>query len=113
MRSRRAFFPIVCGPTGRGFVVGLVSLIASLSPAPSVGAEAPGGTERAAVGKALSPTAMILRREAPGGHWQTVAQDESLSSQDLLLGLPGADLQSQNGAVVVSFLSNLDGGATN
>jgi hypothetical protein len=63
-------------------------------------------------GKSVSPAAMILRRDKAGAPWQTVADQETLNSECLLLGLPGAALESKNGAVGVNFLSNIDGGAT-
>jgi hypothetical protein len=62
-------------------------------------------------GKSVSPTAMILRRDKPGTPWQTVADQETLNSESLLLGLPGAEIESKNGAVGLRFVSNLDGGA--
>src|SRR5687768_17310361 len=86
------------------------TLLGVLFAGPITGLTADTGS-RVAVGKSASPSAMILRREQPGKPWQTVADKEALYSGDLLIGLPGATLRSNNGAVELSMRSNIDGGA--
>jgi hypothetical protein len=66
---------------------------------------------RAAVAKGLSETGMIIRREAPGKPWQAVAKDEAIHAGDMLIGLPGASLQSNDGKVRLGFRPNLTGKA--
>ncbi|MCI0457543.1 MAG: hypothetical protein L0Z62_11320 [Gemmataceae bacterium] len=65
--------------------------------------------DRAVVAKCITPTGTLLRREAPGRAWQPVAQGETLHQGDLLLGLPGAALESTNGDVRLSFHADLSG----
>ncbi len=48
----------------------------------------------------------ILRREKPDAQWQLVDQKEALKAGDLLLGWPGARLESGNQAVSLSFLTD-------
>src|SRR5262249_4784778 len=67
--------------------------------------------ERAGVAKSLSETGSIIRREAGGNTWKAVAKDESLHAGDLLIGLPGAALQSNDGKVRVTFRPDLTGKA--
>src|SRR5215468_7328383 len=50
----------------------------------------------AGVAKSLSEAGSIVRREAAGKPWQAVAKDEALRPGDLLIGLPGASLQSND-----------------
>jgi hypothetical protein len=62
---------------------------------------------RVATAKSLSAKGMILRRESPEKPWQLVDEGEVLNTGDLLLGLPGAVLESKNGAVHLVFRSDL------
>src|SRR5262249_31800215 len=71
----------------------------------------PAKTANGAVAKSLSETGSIIRREAPGKAWQVVAKDEALRAGDLLIGLPGAALQSNNGKVRLGFRPDLSGKA--
>src|SRR4051812_43789722 len=48
----------------------------------------------------------ILRREKPGEKWQYVNDKETLRAGDLLVGLPGAQLESRNRAVKLAFLTD-------
>ncbi len=73
-------------------------------PLPSGAAE-----DQVAVAKCVTPTGTLLRREAPGRAWQPVAQGQTLHPGDLLLGLPGAALESANGDVRLSFHADLSG----
>lgn len=68
------------------------------------------GDERGGAGKSVSPTATILRRKGPIGEpWQVVRQNDAVHAGELLLGLPGAVLDSANGAVRLSMRSDLSG----
>jgi hypothetical protein len=80
------------------------------APASLHGADTPKSAgPRTAVAKCVTPTATILRREAAGQPWQLVTQGETLYSGDLLLGLPGAALESTKDAVRLSFHADLSG----
>src|SRR5205823_1483375 len=48
----------------------------------------------------------ILRRETPDAKWQYVDEKESIKPGELLLGLPGAALDSRTGAVKLTFLTD-------
>jgi hypothetical protein len=67
------------------------------------------GERGAIVATALSEKGTLIRR-APAitAAWQVVAQNEKLPAGDLLVGLPGAELVSRNGAVRLDFLADLD-----
>jgi uncharacterized protein (TIGR03000 family) len=80
------------------------------NPAPAAG---PRATDRKeVVGKSLSVKGMLLHRtdhskEWWKGVWEPVDDKADLSSEDLLVGVPlGAGLQSKNGAVHLSFLTD-------
>jgi hypothetical protein len=64
--------------------------------------------ERVAVGKHVSATGMLLAREA-GKAWQVVKQGADVFSGDMLVGLPGAVIDSKNGGARLTLLSDLDG----
>ena len=66
---------------------------------------------RAGVAKSLTETGSIVRREAAGKPWQAVAKDAALQPGDLLIGLPGAALQSNDGKVRLSFRPDMTGTA--
>jgi hypothetical protein len=74
-----------------------------------------GGADQAAdergaiVATAHSEKGTLIRRasSAPTA-WQIVAQNEKLHAGDLLVGLPGAQLVSRDGAVRLDFLADLD-----
>jgi hypothetical protein len=69
------------------------------------GAGPPAG--RVAVGKCISADGTIFRREAPDKPWQIIKQGEGLHEGDLLLGLPGAVIESRDGSVQLTFRGNL------
>src|SRR5262249_51963144 len=70
-------------------------------------ADDPKPAPRVAAAKSISAKGMILRRESPEKPWQIVDEGEVLNTGDLLLGLPGAVLESKNGAVHLVFRSDL------
>jgi len=73
--------------------------------APGTG-EADTGKENVGAGRAVSPTATILRRKGPIGEGlEVVRQNDACPAGELLLGLPGAVLDSANGAVRLSMRS--------
>jgi hypothetical protein len=81
-------------------------------PAPTTGGEGepkPDEPKRTAVAKSASAKASIFRREGGFGKpWHLVDEKEGLPSGDLLLGLPLAAIDSANGAIHLTFLSDLD-----
>ncbi len=62
--------------------------------------------ERSPAAVSLSAKGMILRREEPKAPWQLVADKEELQTGDLILGLPGAAIQSRDGAVQLRMLAD-------
>jgi hypothetical protein len=64
--------------------------------------------KRTAVGKCVSGKEMILRRVSPDRPWRIVPSKGNLYPGDLLVGMPGAMLDSDNGAVRVALLADLD-----
>ena len=64
-----------------------------------------------AVAKSVTETGSIIRREAVGKPWQVVAKDEAVRAGDLLIGLPGAALESSDGKVRLAFRPDLSGHA--
>src|SRR4051794_31094680 len=63
----------------------------------------------AAVARSVGETASLLRREAPGGPWRVVKEDEGLPAGGLLVGAPPGALVSANGAVRLALLGDLSG----
>jgi hypothetical protein len=72
--------------------------------APALGA----AEERKPAGTCASGDASIVRREAPDRPWQVVKQGEQLFTGDLLVGMPGALIDSADGAVRLALLSDPD-----
>ncbi len=64
--------------------------------------------ERKPAGTCASEDGTIVRREAPDKPWQVVKQGEQLFTGDLLVGLPGALIDSADGAVRLALLSDPD-----
>lgn len=70
-----------------------------------------GGQEkpaRTAVGKVLSPDGSILERPAGETKWRVLKQGDPVYSGDTLVGMPGAVIESKDGAVRLSLLADLD-----
>lgn len=67
-----------------------------------------GVTSRDRVATCASETATLLRRAPDEKTWHIVAHNESLPAGDLLVGLPGAVLDSKNGSVRLALLADLD-----
>lgn len=68
-----------------------------------------GDSERVPAARCVTEKATILRRVHGERDWHVVAQNEELSTQDLLLGLPGAILEASDGGVRLKFLTALEG----
>jgi hypothetical protein len=69
----------------------------------------PDEPKRAGVAKSASAKASIFRRAGGFGKpWHVVDEKEGLPAGDMLLGLPLAAIDSSNGAIHVTFLSDLD-----
>jgi len=67
-----------------------------------------GADEPKSVASCVSESASILRRPSGEAAWRTVAQKDLVNSGDLLVGMPGSMIDSQNGAVRLSLLADLD-----
>jgi hypothetical protein len=59
-------------------------------------------------GTCASEPASILRRAAGEASWHPLAQNEAVNTGDLLVGMPGSMVTSQNGAVRLSMMADLD-----
>lgn len=64
--------------------------------------------DRQPAGTCAGEDASIVRREAPGKPWQVVKHGEQLYTGDLLVGMPGAAIDSADGAVRLTLLSDPD-----
>src|SRR5262245_26035376 len=71
------------------------------------GLSSPAQEPRVPVGKCVTPAGSLLYRQASGKAWQTLKPQDAVSSGDLLVALPGAALDSKNGAVRLALLSDL------
>jgi hypothetical protein len=91
------------------WALGAAALGASLLTARLAAADEEADSKRAAVGKCISATGALVRREAMGKPWHVVEENETLHSGDLLLGMPGAKLESHDGAVQIVFWTDLTG----
>src|SRR5713101_6706705 len=56
-----------------------------------------GKAQRAEVGKVVTAKGTIFEREKLGGKWQPLMANAVAHSGDMLLGLPGAAIDSKNG----------------
>jgi hypothetical protein len=93
----------------RAQVVAVFALAAAAFASAAADKKPEDSTKRVAAGKSASAKATILRREGGvGKEWHAVDEKETLYTGDLLIGLPGAALDSADGAVHLEFLSDLD-----
>ncbi len=88
--------------------VGLFAVIACLATLAAEHVRAADSKDRVATARAISLPGTILVREAPDKRWQTVQAKGDLFSNDLIVGAPGAKLESKNGAVGLAFLTDFD-----
>jgi hypothetical protein len=75
--------------------------------------EQPGAGEKAgrvAVGKCVSDSGTLFRRETPDKPWQVVKKGEILHGGDLLLGLPGAVVDALDASGRLNFAGDLGHG---
>jgi hypothetical protein len=103
MPPRRKYSELV--PAG---TMGLLLILATLS-ARSEEKPAVSAAAGSAVGHSMSEKGMLVRRDKPGGTWQVVNQKEALNSGELLVGLPGAQVDAANRAVRLTLHSDLQG----
>src|SRR5690242_12010704 len=80
------------------------ALTLPLWPAAPTAAAAEGPT---AVARCGTPAGSLFQRAGPGKPWQTLKPKDDISGGQLLVGLPGAALDSRNGAVRLTLLSDL------
>src|SRR6516165_5907776 len=59
--------------------------------------------------RSLSEAGLLLSRLKPGDQWQVIPPERSLTGGELLIGLTGAQLDSENGSVRLTFIGNLGG----
>src|SRR5215831_14791941 len=95
-------------PQTRGVVsVGAWAALGLLAFLPTA-ASADVAIQRGPAGKVLTDTGTIMAREQVDKPWRVLEKGQSAPADDLLLGMPGSSLESKNGAVRLSFLSDLD-----
>ena len=105
MSQQNFFRRMRCGPrsTTIWYALGLTLLSASLSTGQASADVKPGSA-----GTCVSDKGSIVRRTGPDHEWKIVSQNEALPSGELLVGLPGAMIDSETGGVRVSLLADLD-----
>ena len=59
-------------------------------------------------GICVSEKGSVLRRTGPDHEWKIVSQNEPLLSDELLVGMPGAVIDSANSGVRLNLLADLD-----
>jgi hypothetical protein len=89
----------------------MMGLMLSIQATPSRADDKAGGTaaQASAVAHSASEKAMLVHRDQPGHPWQVVEPKAALRPGDLLVGLPGAQLDSANKAVRLTMHSDLQG----
>src|SRR5262249_46282734 len=102
--SEQHFFRRARYSTALLYVLGLTLWSAHFSAGRASADEAKAGS----AGTCISEKGSMLRRAGPDNEWKVVDQNEKLSSDELLVGMPGAMLDSANGAVRVTLLADLD-----
>jgi hypothetical protein len=94
--------------------IGLLALLAIAAFATFAFARDAKSKSAAAVATSASPKGMILRCEeagekwTPGAKWEVADDKAALSADHLLVGLPGAEIDSANKAVHVRLLTDFD-----
>jgi hypothetical protein len=89
-------------------VLGLTSLVLTIPTKATADEPKTKATARGGVGTCVSETATLLRRSPGEKTWHVVNQNQPLPQGDMLVGLPGAMLDSKNGAVRLALLADLD-----
>jgi hypothetical protein len=69
--------------------------------------------ERQEIGKLVSPHGTLFSRTKPGEAWQIVPDKGAVYAGDLILGLPGAVLETGKGTIRLKFLGDLDRNSPN
>jgi hypothetical protein len=64
--------------------------------------------ERPEIGKLVSKPGTLFARTKMGEAWRVVPEKGAVHAGDLLLGLPGAVVETGNGAIRLTFLGDLD-----
>jgi hypothetical protein len=88
--------------------VGLFAITACLSAFAAEQVRAADAKDRVAVAKAVSLPGTFIVREGPGKPWHPAFPKPDLYTNDLIVGAPGAKLESKNGAVGMAFLTDFD-----
>jgi len=83
----------------------LIPLTSTGAAAESVPADAP---KPVVIAKSVTDDATLFTRAAPGAPWQTVMKNGSLRTEETILGLPGATLETSKQTVRLSLLGDLD-----
>ncbi len=65
------------------------------------------------IGKLVSLPGTVFQRAEPGGAWQVVPEKGAVYADHLLLGLPGAVVETSKGTIRLTFLGDLDKNSPN
>jgi hypothetical protein len=95
-------------PAGPGLAILCVLGLTILSPGFFRSQTSADETKTGNAGTCVSEKGSMLRRAGPDDEWKIVSQNDQLPAGDLIVGLPGAMLDSANGAVRVTLLADLD-----
>ncbi|MBV8432415.1 MAG: hypothetical protein JO244_14715, partial [Solirubrobacterales bacterium] len=96
------------GARARLLVLGAALGLCGAAGIAAEGQKAGGGSRSATAGTSLAPRGTLLRRSAPDSAWEVVPRGEALPAGDLILGLPGAAVDSSNGAVRLQLMTDVD-----
>jgi hypothetical protein len=111
MRNKRVFTilarhsAVIAAMLALGVTTSLALMIPNKAPADEPKS---GATSGSGVATCVSETATLLRRSPGEKTWQIVTHNQSLPTGDLLVGLPGAVLESKNGSIRLELLADLD-----
>src|SRR5690242_8210886 len=94
------------GGLARVLLAVLVTVVGSTSRLPGQGPAE--GRQRTPVGKLESAKGTLLSRAAPQAKWQVVDAGGDVYAGDLLVGMPGAVVTVQGGAVALAFQTDFD-----
>jgi hypothetical protein len=90
-------------------VRGLAAAVACMLVGGGLLAAGPLARSAPSVGRLVSKDGTLFARSKPGQDWQTVASKGEIRAGDLLVGLPGAVIETGKGAVGLTLLTDLAG----
>jgi hypothetical protein len=91
--------------TAKGLSAALVLVMAAVG---AGGAEPPAASPPPVVGRLVSKDGTVLQRGKPDQAWQVVSQNDKLHAGALLIGLPGAVVETAKETVRLTLLTDMD-----